>query len=184
VWFTENPWPPIVIAGLLALIFIVLWRSSGRGLHLMLAAALIVFCIGTYFAERAIVTEGERLQQRVVELCDAFRQKQREKTLDYVSDSQPALKAIFAAALELVTIQSDFRLSDFQTTLTNENSRAQVHFRANATISVQGFGDVGYQPARLILTFQREKGDWKIIGVDRLNPITGKSMDVLQQSAG
>jgi hypothetical protein len=85
--------------------------------------------------------------------------------------------------MAMVTIQSDMRLSDFQTKLTNENSRGTVHFRANATIAVQGFGDVGYQPFRVILTFQRENGEWKIIDVERLNPLNGKKMGTLDQSS-
>lgn len=182
MWFTENPWPPILIAGVLALICLAVWSSSRRSLFLMLAIAFGASCGGIYFLERAIVTEGERVQQRVVQLCEDFRDK-KPVVLDYVSDSRPALKVLFGTALATVTIR-DLRLSDFQSTVTNENSRATVHFRANATVNVVGYGDVGYQPARLILTFQREKGEWKIIEVERLNPLNGKRMEVMDASPG
>lgn len=182
MWLTENPWPPILIAGVLALIFLAVWNSSRRSLFLLLSLACGASCVGIYFLERAIVTEGERLQQRVVQLCEDFRDK-KPVVLDYVSDSKPALKLLFGTALATVSIR-DLRLSDFQTNVTNENSRATVHFRANATITVAGYGDVGYQPARLILTFQREKGEWKIIDVERLNPLNGKRMEVMEPSSG
>ena len=184
MWFTENPWPPMLISGLLAFVFLALWNANRRDLHFAIAMLFVLLAVGIYFAERAIVTEGERLQLRVTQLCEDFRTKKLEKVLDYVSDTNPDLKGVFETAFKLVTIQSDLRLSDFQTTFTNENSRARVHFRANATIGVTGMGDVGYHPARLILTFQREKGEWKIIEVERLNPITGVSMGVLDQSSG
>lgn len=172
----------MLIAGLVSFVFVVLWSSNRRGLHLVLAAVFALLAGGIYFAERAIVTEGERLQQRVAQLCEDFRKK-NPRTGDYVSNTRPDLKLAIETAMAMVTIQSDFRLSDFQTKLTNENSRGTVHFRANATIGVQGFGDVGYQPFRVILTFQRENGEWKIIDVERLNPLNGKKMGTLDQSS-
>ena len=183
MWFTENPWPPIVIAAFAAVVFLFLWNANRRGLHFVLAVCCVLACPGIYLLERAIVTEGERLQQHVVQLCYDFRDK-KPTVVDYVSDSFPKLKDLFTDALAMVTIQSDLRLSDFQTTLTNDNTRGTVRFRANATINVTGIGDAGYQPAHIELGFQREKGQWKIIEVRRFNPINGKELDVLQQSAG
>jgi hypothetical protein len=175
----------MLIAGLLSFVFVVLWNMNRRPRNLLIAILFAILCGVIYMAERSIVTEGERLQERVVQLCDEFRNKHLEKTMDFISDAHPELKTLFAAAMAMVTIGPDLRLSDFETTLTNENSRGRVHFRANATITVEGAGNVGRQPARIVLTFQREKGEWKIIGVERLNPITGKSMEnVLQQAAG
>ena len=173
----------MLIAGLVAFVFLVMWSSNRRGLHLVLAGVFALICCSLYFVERAIVTEGERLQQRVRLLCEDFRKKDA-RTLNYFSKSRPDLMVLVQTAMAMVTIQSDFRLSDFQTTLTNENSRATVHFRANATIGVQGIGDVGYQPARLILAFQKEGGEWKIVDIERLNPINGKKMSPLDQSPG
>ena len=183
MWFTENPWPPMLIAALAAVVFLMLWSSNRRGLHFVLAAACLLAGAGIYLLERLIVTEGERLQQRVVQLCLDFRDK-KPAVVGYVSDSFPQLKDMFTEALATVTIQSDLRMSDFQVKLTDDHSHGTVRFRANATINVSGYGDVGYQPAQLELVFQREKGEWKIIEIKRFNPINGKELDVLQQSAG
>jgi hypothetical protein len=68
-------------------------------------------------------------------------------------------------------------LTDFRTNLTNENSRATVHFRANATIGAMGFK--GHHPFRCVLTYQKEGGFWKIIDVERLDPIKGDKMEVM-----
>ncbi len=183
MWFTENAWPPMLIAGLASLVFLALWNSNRRGLHLLAALGCLLLCAGFYLLERAIVTEGERLQKIVVSLCDDFRRK-APATLNYFSNGAPGLKAQVLAAMALVTIDKDLRLTDFHTTLTNQNSRGTVHFRANATLSVTGHGGVGHHPARLILIFQREQGEWKIIDVERLHPLTGEKMDTLAINPG
>lgn len=182
MWFTENPWPPIIISALIALVFLGMWNSNRRNLHLMLALGFGLLCVLIYPLERSIVTEGERLQQRVEQLCFDFRDK--KDVMPYISDSRPDLKELFADAAQMVTIQSDLRLSDFETRFLEQGKRATVHFRANATVNVSNMGDVGYQPARLILTLENEKGVWRIIEVERLNPINGQRMGTLQQSAG
>ncbi len=182
MWFTENPWPPIVISALIALVFLGMWNSNRRGLHLVIALGFIGLCFVLYPLERSIITEGERVQLRVEQLCYDFRDKKDIR--GYVSDTREDLKTLFEEAGQLITIQSDLRLSDFSTRLLNEGQRATVHFRANATVRIRDAGDVGYQPARLILTLEREKGEWKIIEVERLNPINGKRMGTLEQSAG
>jgi hypothetical protein len=183
MWFTENAWPPMIIAAVVALIFLGMWNSNRRNLHLILAVACLLLCVGFYFLERMIVTDGERLQAIVVNLCQDFREK-KATVIDYVSNAHPEIKLKFAGALALVSVHDDMRLSDFQTEMTKDGTEGTVHFRANASLTVAGFGDVGYQPARIVLKFHREKGEWKIIEVRRLNPINGKEMDVLDQSAG
>lgn len=183
MWFTENAWPPMLIAGLAALVCLALWNSNRRGLHLAAALVCLLLCAGFYFLERAIVTEGERLQQIVVSLCNDFREKD-PATGGYFSKAAPEYKALVLLAMSMVEVHEDLRLTDFQTTLTNQNSRGTVHFRANATLSLAGHGNVGHQPARIMLTFQREQGEWKIIEVERLHPLTGEKMQMLAQQPG
>jgi len=183
VWFTDNPWPPIVIVGFVALIFLFLWNANRRGLHMLLALACVGLCFVIYFVERAIVTEREVLTQRVIQLCHDFRDK-KPGLLDYISDTKPNLKDLMTQAMDTVTVQSDLRLSDFQTTVNAENTQGKCRFRANATINVIGMGDVGYQSVQVEFVFQREKGVWKIIEIRRFNPINGKEMDPMQRSEG
>lgn len=183
MWFTENAWPPMFLAGLCGLILLAVWNSNRRGRYLVAAAVCWTACVGCYFLERAIVTEGERLQQIVVSLCDDFRHK-RQTTLGYISDAAPQLKLMMMGAMAIVEITDGPRLTDFQTSITNQNSRGRIHFRANATLSVTGHGSVGHHPARLVLTFQREKDQWKIIEIERLNPLSGERMELLAQQPG
>lgn len=183
MWFTENAWPPMFIAGLGGLIFLAVWNSNRRGRYLTAAVVCLLACVGFHFLERAIVTEGEKLQQIVVTLCDDFQHK-RQATLSHISNAAPQLKLMLLGAMSLVEIVDNPRLTDFHTTITNQNSRGRVHFRANATLNVTGHGNVGHQPARLVLTFQKENGDWKIIEIERLNPLTGEKMETLASQPG
>jgi hypothetical protein len=176
MWFTENPWPPMLIAALGALACLALWNSARRKPYLYLALLLLGLTGGIYVAERAIVTEGERLQDEVAVICHQFRNRD-PAILTHFSETAPGLKVLCKTAMEMVKVRDDFRLTDFSTTFTNQGSRANVHFRANAELAVMDFS--GRHPFRCILTFGKEAGAWKILEVQRLNPINGDKMGAL-----
>lgn len=183
MWFTEDPWPPMLLCGIGMLIGVGLWANSKRVLHLSVAVFSLL-CAGVIFAiEQAIITPAEEVELQVLRLCDEFRRKD-PKTLDHFSPTAPELRALAENGMVMVTVGDDLSVTDFQTKVTNQGSRAECHFRANATISVNSFGSAGRQPARIILTWAKEGADWKIIGVKRLNPINGQEMGVLNPSAG
>lgn len=174
----ENPWPAMIAALLAALVCFGLWNKDRRQLYFNLAVAFLCMTGGIYAVERAIVTEGERLQEDVVQLCDQFRHKD-PKTLDHFSESVPELKDLCKSAMEIVQVHDDLRLSAFETTLTGNNSRGKVHFRANATITAEGIS--AYHPFRCNLSYQKEAGQWKIIAVERLDPINGSKMGTMER---
>jgi len=182
MWFTEDPWPPMLLCGAAAIIAIAFWSSSKRVLPLVIAAVCLVLAGVVYVAEAAIVTPAEEVEGLVVTLCDEFRHKD-QTALDHFSDTAPQWKLVCATAMAMVDVDGDLRLTDFQTRVTNQNSRAVTHFRANATLNVKGFGNVGHQPARIELTWAKEPTGWKIIAVRRLHPIKDEELDVLAQTA-
>lgn len=177
MWFTENPWPPMLAAGLAALVCFGLWNSDRRNVYFILMLTFLGMTGGIYAVERAIVTEAELLQSSVVEMCDEFRRRD-PKTLDHFSDNAPEWKSVCQTAMKIAEIDNDLRVTGFETTITNKESRAKVHFRANATISAMGSS--GHHSFRCVLTFQKEGGDWKIIDVERLDPINGAKMEILE----
>jgi hypothetical protein len=174
--FTENPWPPMLIAGLAALVFVALWNKDRNSRFLGGAVFCVLLIAGFFLFERAYVTQGEQLQADVALLCDQFRHRQPE-TLTHFSESAADFRELCNKAMNMVEIDNDLRLTDFHTTFTNNNSRANVHFRANATISAMGFK--GHHPLRCILTYQKEGGTWKIVDVQRLDPIKGDRMEIM-----
>lgn len=176
MWFTENAWPPMLIAGFAAMIFVALWNKDRNSRFLGGAVVCLLLIFGFFILERSIVTEGERLQDDVVSLCDQFRRRQPE-TLSHFSENAADFREMCSKAMNIVEIDNDMRLTDFQTTFTSNRSRANVHFRANATISAMGFK--GHHPLRCILTYQKEGGAWKIVDVQRLDPIKGDKMEIM-----
>ena len=176
MWFTENPWPPMLLAGLGALVCFGLWNSGRRNLYFVLALVFMAMTGGIYAVERVIVTDGEKLQGEVAQLCDQFRHRD-PATLDHFSTTAPELRVLCKTAMEMVEIRDDLHLTDFRSTLSGENSRASVHFRANATVSVMSFS--GHHTFRCVLGFRKEGGAWKIIDLQRLDPIKGDKIDTM-----
>ncbi|HEY0981321.1 MULTISPECIES: hypothetical protein [unclassified Schlesneria] len=178
MWFTENAWPPMLICAVAGIVFLGLWNSDRRSLYLVLALVSLGMIGVVYGVERMIVTDGEKLQLQVVDLCNQFRRRD-PAALDHFAASAPGLRLLCQEAMALVEVGDDLRLTDFKTTLTNQNSRGRVHFRANATISVMGF--TGHHPFRCVLSFQKEGGNWRIIDVERLDPIKGEKIGVMDR---
>ncbi len=182
MWLTEDPWPPVFICGVAALAALVWWGQTKRVVALLAVAGCIGLGIAAYVIEAAIITPGEEVEQLTTDLCWQFQRKDPE-ILKQFSLTAPQLMAMCQAALLLVEVHDDLRLTDMHTTVTNNDTRAVCHFRANATISVAGAGNVGRQPARFELTWAREGDQWKIIGLKRLNPIRDEELGVLDRTA-
>lgn len=176
MWFTENAWPPMLICVAAGLLSLWIWNANRRKAPIIAALVFFVLAGGIYAAEQMIVTEGERLQQDVLELSDQFR-RHDTKALDHFSEGSSEWRGICQQAMDMVQIHDDLRLFNFQTEITNRGSRATVEFRANATITA--LGTTVHHPFRCILTYQREAGQWKIVHVERLDPMNGKKMGVL-----
>lgn len=183
MWFTEDPWPPMFACGLAALLAVAFWSTSKRAVHLLAALGLLALGGVIYLVEQVIVTPAEQVEALVASLCEDFRHK-RPATLDYFSATAPELKLMCSAAMALVEVKDDLRLTDMQTKLTNDDTRAVCHFRANAGMSVMGYGDVGRQPGRFELTWAKEPAGWKIIKIRRLHPINNEELPLLEKSAG
>jgi hypothetical protein len=176
MWFTENPWPPLALCGLLALGCVFAWSNHKRGLFLFAALGLSLLGCGIFLLERVIVTERERIEAGVHQFCRAFQQKDEQQALDFFSPQDIVDRLVVQQALKRVTVKDDLRVTDVNVAMKAQDSRAISHFRANATIVVDGYGDVGHQPFRCELTWQRVAGAWKIIKITRLDPISGKEL--------
>lgn len=181
MWFLEDAMTPGVLFGTAGLAVILAGLNSGRKATLFIGVMLALVAGSAFVIDQAVVTEPEKIDLLVRSLCDDFRHK-RAGTLDYFSRSEPGLKAAALAAQSLVTINEGPRITDVKIQVTNQGTRATSHFRANASISVAGYGDVGYQPSRFVLTWLRESDGWKIVKVQRFDPIQDKELELLRQS--
>jgi hypothetical protein len=174
----------MLICGVLALIGVAFWSSSKRVLPLAFAAVFVIAAGIIYAVERAIVTPAEEAESLTQQLCLEFK-RQDPATLEHFSPTVPELRSLCEMAMQTFIVEDDLQLSDFQTRMTNDDSRAIVHFRAKATVTAMSYGIMKtYQPARFELTWAREGADWKIIALKRLNPFKdGDEMDVMAPKA-
>lgn len=179
MWFTENPWPPIVIFLAVAAGLVGAWSNSGRKLPLIVAGIMVALAIGTYVVERLIVTESERVEQSILDLTHAFQQRDREKVLSFFPLREVALRAKVGAAQELVTVHDDLVVKDITVQMFGNNSQARSRFRANASVDVKEIGPLSFKPSRFELGWQKEGGEWKVVKITRLNPLKEEELGLL-----
>lgn len=184
MWFTENPWPGVILFLILGGIFLGRAMSKGLGRDWILAFILFACSAGAYFLEQAIVTPGEEVELRVQEVVQACIDNKVPMVVDSISKGQVALRTLALTGLTMADIHEDMHVSDLSVEMTAQNSRALSRFRANGTVSVGNMSYSGHAATRWELTWQREEGEWRIVEIKRLNPITGEEMPVLKQSKG
>ncbi len=189
MWFTETPWPGMIVLSVIGVFCCLGWLSRRQTGYLAGAALCVALSGFVFVLERQIVTERERVEQRLFDFAETFQRDSLQqglanmviggpvpRTLSFISASAEDVQHMAVEALRLVDVQDDIRISDVRTTLTNNDSRATTHFRASATVTV-AIGNAGRQPTRWELTWQREKGEWKVLRAQRLNFISGRPLD-------
>jgi hypothetical protein len=162
----------IAAGGMLAV-----WSSQKRGVWLVGAATAMFAAVGVFFVAEAIVTEAERVEMKVHAVTEAFERKDRDGTLAFFSVQSPELRGTVVQALEWVDLPNGVDIKDMSVRLSNENTRAVARFRANGTVSFKQQGG-GHAASRWEVTWQKEAGDWKIIAVDRLDPIKDEKRQI------
>lgn len=182
MWFTEAPWPPTVLFATLAVICVAMWMRQQQGQSLIAAGACLCGIGLSFLIDSMVVTDAETVEGNVYELTSAFQQKQADKLHNLISDETRAkwIHDQVANALETVEVRDDLRVTDVSVEMKGEDE-AESHFRANATIIVQGHGNVGYKPSRWRLGWVRENGDWKVATLMRLNVVDGQDMEVMHR---
>ncbi len=178
MWFTENPWPPIIIFGALAAMLCLLWMSQSRRVYLVTAILMFAACVGTFFLERLVVTDGEQVEARIVEMTDAFRRLDVERTLDFFAAGVDEFDAPIRIGGSMIGEVHSLNIKDVQVELVSAGSRARSHFRANGVISAAGVTAQRYT-TRWLFTWQKEAGEWKVIKIQRLHPLSGEDMYLL-----
>ena len=190
MWFTETPWPPILLFVCGAVVLGILWSQAQRMAYLAGIAGLLLLSGGTYAVERMIVTDREQLEFSTVDIVRQFQLNNRDATLAYISESPQAmtLRALAAAAIDNVDVTSDVHVTDIQVTMQAEGTRGSVHFRVNGTISLKGHGNAGHHPMRFRALWQQEPAPdlskananekvWRMLEIEDLDPITGRSLN-------
>ena len=179
MWLIDLLWPLAALFALLTAAFGVWALVSGRGKLLAAAAVCLLLSGGAFVADHLIVTEAERVEARMREVVAAAVAGDVDSVLGYFSPAAAEEQAAVRFGLSLVTIETDLRLSDWDTEVTAADTRATTHFRANGTVRAASFGVIEQHVAtRWEFVWRKEAGAWKIVEIRRLDPLSGERIDL------
>lgn len=180
MWFTETAWPPVLICLTAVVLLLSAWMKRQRIGYLIGIVGLAFVAGGLFLVEARIVTDAERIEADIVDWTTAFQREDVDGTLSYISPQAPAVRTVALAAMELVDVHDDLRITDVQVAVMNEGTRATSRFRANATVDIKGYGNQGRRPSYWEVTWQKQAEQWKVIRVVRLNVVTGEPVGILR----
>ena len=190
MWFTEDAWSPIILCVIAAVIFLIAWSTTQRPRLLLGVPLLLIAAVVIYFVEQSIVTDLEQVEADLHSLVTTFVEESQQmrpgagqapdalRSLEFFSEQNTTDRARVVAAVSLVTVDPALRITDVQTRLTNENTRAVTHFRANGNVSLSGAGGGGHFSSRWELTWQQEGGRWTVTRTKMLNVMTGEEQSI------
>ena len=187
MWFTEDAWSPIILCTVIAAIFFIVFMTTQRA-RFLLALPLLLAAITIYFAEIAIVTDSEQVENNLLSLVSTFAEESHQFGAGSTTKpEQVRCQSFFAvnntvdrtrvvAALMFVQVQGDIRVTDVRIQLTNNDTMAVTHFRANGTFAAGS--QSGHHPSRWEMTWQKQAGEWKITRTKMLNVVNGQEMQI------
>lgn len=171
MWFTEDPWPPVMILTVVAVVFGIAWHVNRRGLYFLAAAGAVFLMLVVLVAEEMIETESERVEARVLALTDSVVEGDIENVLSFISDEATALRSIVESQLEHVRIDQDLRITQLAVTMEPNGNKAKSHFRANGKGTYKSWTQSF--ATRWNLTWRKEGETWKLVQIEQLEPIEG-----------
>ncbi|MFM9960314.1 MAG: hypothetical protein ACKV2Q_03715 [Planctomycetaceae bacterium] len=190
MWFTETPWPPILVLSVIGVLLLLGWLSQRKTGYLAGLALCVALCGFVFVVEQQIVTESERVEQRLEDFAAAFQRDSLKRgvlnaivgggpepeSMKFLMKDADEVRRMAEQALNMVDIQDDVRISDVHTKLTNNSSRAITQFRASASVTFGGY-NAARQPSRWELTWGKEDDEWKVLRATRLHFLSGQPLD-------
>jgi len=182
MWFTEDPLPPIMLFVIIGAALAFVAHSQQKPRLYVAAIFMGILCGLTFFIDRAVVTEREKIEASIYDLARAFQQKDVAGTLNYFSPQNVKLQLMVTGALALVEIDDDYRITDVSVKTSADNTLAESHFRANvtATVPAQGVNHVRH-PTRWRVEWRKEDGKWRIIEVHQLDLYSEREITMWEQ---
>lgn len=190
MWFTETPWPPILMICVIGVLLFLGWLSQRKTGYLAGLALCVALSGFVFVLEQQIVTESERVEQRLMDFAVVFQRDSLQRgllnaivgggaepeSMKFLMKDAKDVRQMTEQALNMVDVQDDVRISDVHTKLSNNNSRAITQFRASASVTVSGY-NAARQPTRWELTWGKEGDEWKILRATRLHFMSGQPLD-------
>lgn len=175
MWFTEEPWMPILGCVLAALALFGIWRTNGEPAYFKGMIAAVVAAFAIYGIERSIVTPAERIDDNVHDMVDAFRRNDLQRTLSHVSPNAEEERDLISAAIGMVDISDDLRVTDMEVTVDAGGRKAVAKFRVNASASVGGSSRL--IRTRWLFDFDREGDEWRVSRIQRMKLLQDEVID-------
>lgn len=175
-WITENPWPLIMILSGVAVVLLILGESRTRNF----AVAFVLMAVGLYFLEAWIVTPAEHVEGRLESLLDQFKTENLSAIGEHIDDDSPKLRETAEQGLKLVMLDKGFHLQDLRITVSDDGNSADAELRANGTMTVRQANTPYHASTRWKTRWVLRGDTWKLSAVERLNPVTGEEIGILE----
>ena len=176
-WFTENPWPPIMLLVGAAAFLLILGQSKARAA----SGVLILLAVGVYFLEGFIVTPAEHVELSLQKIHRAFLDDDLTTINSLIAEESAHLRETAKKGLDMVDLDDGFHLQDVVVTVADDNKSAEVHLRANGTVRLRDNSVTTHVPTRWSTSWVDHNGNWQLTEVQRLDPMTGNEMGILER---
>lgn len=177
MWFTEEAWPPVIVAAILAAVNLFVWYQNQKPQILAPMVLWFAAIMAAFAVDAAVVTEKEKVAAAVPRLIEDFRSRDLERFLKNFSAGALIYRALAATAMQKVELGNDISLRDVSIKMQAADTRATTRFRVQGTVTYDTI-NLGTHPSRWELGWRKEEGEWRILTVTRLNPLKDEPMEV------
>ena len=174
-WFTENPWPLLLLLAGTGVVALISGAPKGRSV----SVACLLAAAGLYLIESAVVTPGEEVEGQLQVMLEAFRNRDQDAINACIADESPKLRETAADGLKMVTLTKDFHIKDLEVTVRADGQTADAHLRANGTLKVNHGDMISRVFTRWQTVWKHIGTEWKLLEVKRLDPVNGQEMGIL-----
>lgn len=179
MWFTETALPPIVILLLIAGILFLIWSQNARALYLAGIAGCVLLSGVIYMVELTIITPKEEVENSIRGIAAAAVDGDIDRTVAFVSNNSRDVSTAIRTAMTLVDVHEGLSIKDMEIEMVANNSQANADFRANGMFSLKGSGMEQHAATRWLFSWRKEAGQWKVVKLDRLDPMGGKPINIM-----
>lgn len=173
----ENPFPAILVGGLLTAILAGGWLRTGRNSLVVAMLVAIALTIAAVLIERFVVTDREQITAALHEIAKLVEQNDVDAALDYAYSGAPQVRRQADAELR----RYEFSLVDIKRNLTIEvDSRsdppqARAEFNVVVVVTVRNQGLTDFTAARFceVTLYKEQDGRWRVGAYSHADPQRG-----------
>lgn len=179
MWFTETPWPPVIIGVALTILLVAKWRQNGRQWLLYSAGLCLAACAGIIIFERWYVTPTEQVEQHVHALVAAVETDDAEAALSFFAEENREERSAVERGMARVRVKGTVNVKDVEVSYNPPRTAIVSHFRANGVLETKQERYSRSFATRWKLTWKTIGNQWRIVAIQRLHPVTGEPIELL-----